>query len=163
MAISVVVNGTTYSLPTSGDVDWGADLSSFLQALAGEAAPWVAQFGAESSPADTVANYLRPGYTSGAADTVEASVRCPFSGLVSGLYVQCTTGPATSGQTITVRKNGADQTLTALLAAAGTQASDVTHSFSVSAGDRLSVKVQGVAGITVGAVKLVVSMALTHQ
>lgn len=38
MSVSVTFNGTTYTLPTSGEVDWGAALTSFLQSVASNAA-----------------------------------------------------------------------------------------------------------------------------
>lgn len=34
MSVSVTLDGITYELPTSGDVDWGAALTSFLRAVA---------------------------------------------------------------------------------------------------------------------------------
>lgn len=38
MSVSVSFNGTTYTLPTTNDVDWGAALTAFLQAVASNVA-----------------------------------------------------------------------------------------------------------------------------
>ena len=158
MSQSTNLCGTVHTLPTSNDTDWGAALAAFLAAVPTKLGPSVLHFGSGTTPADTADNFLRPGFEAAAADTTEIYFRVPLAGKMSKLYVQATTAPGTSGQVITVRKEAADTALTATLAAAGTQAADTTHSFTVAAGDRIAVKVKGVAGISAGAVNLVVSM-----
>ena len=66
---------------------------------------------------------------------------CSRSGTVSALYIIVNAAPG-AGITIafTIRKNGVDTTLTATVAAGATTASDTSNSFSISAGDALSVK-----------------------
>jgi hypothetical protein len=187
MATTVTFNGTLYSLPTTGETDWAALVSALLSSLATNAAtkttaqtltnktltapvitaspsvgPALLMFGSSSHPANTTSNYLRPGFVAAAADTTEISVRVPFDAKISNLYVQATTGPTTQGVNIYVRKNGVDTLLTAFLAAAATQALNNGNTFTVVAGDRLSVKVVGISGITVAAANLIVSMELTQ-
>jgi hypothetical protein len=62
------------------------------------------------------------------------------SGTVRNLYFAINAAEATNDITITVRKNGTDQTLTVTLTHGSTSVSDTTHSFTVAAGDLLSVK-----------------------
>lgn len=139
-------------------MDWAKALGDFLAALPVALGPGVLHFGTFDTAADTTDRYLCPGYDPTPAATVEVKVRVPAAGKVSALYVQAATGPVTAGQVVTVRKNGVDTALAATLAAAGAQASDLAHSFTVAAGDTISVKVKGATGITDGATQLLVSM-----
>lgn len=264
MSVNVTLNGVSYTLPTTGEVDWGSNLTAFLQAIAAgvlqktggtftltadidfgagfglkaayyksrhaspsgagilrlgntESVGWrnaanggnlelkpgssdgllnynsvelvnltaaqtltnktltapvisscaslgvgVITFGTQASPANTTLNFLRPIYKAVTADTFEVFLRAPAAGKISGLYVEAFTGPATQGQTITVRKNGVAQTLTCLLAAGASETADASNSFTVAAGDRISVSIQGIAGITGGAGEVIASMKFTQ-
>lgn len=66
----------------------------------------------------------------------------PYAGTVRNLYGRVSTAPA-AGQTftLTVMKNGAAQTLTCQFTDAGVTANDTSNSFSVVAGDRVSMRV----------------------
>lgn len=163
MATTVTIDGTGYPLPSAGSTGWASIIGRFFSALGSNLGPSVLHFGSATTPANTATNYLRPGFVAAAADTVAVNVRVPFTGVASKLYLQATTGPVTSGQTVTVMKNGVATALTASLAAAGTQGADTTHSFSVTAGDYLSVKVVGAASIATGAINLVASFRITNQ
>lgn len=62
-------------------------------------------------------------------------------GTISNLYIKATGAPGgADSYTYTLRVNGVDTTLTATISAAGTSASDLTHTVSVSAGDLISYK-----------------------
>ena len=160
MSYSVSINGTSYTLPDAGEVDWAGKLQLLFQALVAAGAS-AFTFGSKTTPANTSSLFLVPGGSDDVADASEYTVRVPCAGKVSKLYVQALAAPVTQGQVVTVRKNASDQTLTATLAAAATQAEDATHSFTVAAGDRLSVKVAGVAGIATGATGLRATILLT--
>jgi hypothetical protein len=80
------------------------------------------------------------GISESAAETDQYLI-CPVAGTVRNLYVQ-TDGPPGGAETFTytVRKNGADQTVTCVVSAAAITGNDTTHSFVVAAGDKLTVK-----------------------
>ncbi len=188
MSISITWNGTTYTWPSSGQsTDWTASVLSLIQSFAANAATkttaqtltnktltaptisgvtslgvGVLQFGNASTAADTTARYLRPGYSSAAADTTEVKLRAPAAGRISGLYVQSSAATAGDTTVVTVRKNGSDQALACTVAAAGTQAADATNSFTVAAGDAISVKVVSGASIATGLTNPIVTMAFTQ-
>ncbi len=64
----------------------------------------------------------------------------PFAGVVKNLYVVISVAPGgTATRTFTLRKNGSDQAVTCTVPAGGTTASDTTHSFTVVAGDALTI------------------------
>lgn len=68
----------------------------------------------------------------------------PFSGTVKNFYISLKTAPG-SGKTqiVMVRKNEADTTLTCTVADTNTACNDTTHSFTVAAADRLTLKISG--------------------
>lgn len=80
----------------------------------------------------------------------------PFAGTVSMLYVRTSTAqPSTGSLTFTVTKNGVASTIVATIAAnaAAGQASDLTHSFTVAAGDEVEIVIQNNATSTSAAVR----------
>lgn len=84
------------------------------------------------------------------AFTTEIQAQVPYntSGVISGLYVYVITNDL-GASTVTLRKNGADTSLTVTVGASGTGASeDLTHTVTVAAGDKLSWKVVTGAGAT---------------
>jgi hypothetical protein len=81
-------------------------------------------------------------YTSELSAEALGQIPVPFSGTVKNLHVQYENGSTVStNRTFTVRQNGVDSSLTCVVSSA--TGSDTTHSFSVSAGDLISVKVVG--------------------
>ncbi len=84
------------------------------------------------------------GLPSGSYSTTEASVsnvRFPMAGTVSNFYAKCQTAPGTGKSWIcTVRKNGVDTTVTATVSDTNTTATDTTHSFTVAAGDYITIR-----------------------
>lgn len=134
-------------------------------ARAGESAPTIIGFGASTLNGPTDAEYLYCWYVEATATALTDLWRIPVPtpGKISKLRIRvATAGDGTgSGSAFTVRKNGSDQTLTATLAIAATSASDTSNSFTVVAGDEISVKVVTAAGQTVQPTKVQVTMALT--
>lgn len=168
MPLVLSFDNQSYTLPTRGETDWATLLNAFLTAVAGGAAtlgragPAVLVFGASSHPANTSNNYLWPGFANDDADAVELFVRAPVAGFLNRMKVQAVTGPATQGVDFTVRVNGVDTGLSVTLGASATQAGIVSESpVGVDEGDRISVKVAGVSGISGAALFPVVSMAFT--
>lgn len=77
-----------------------------------------------------------------AAVEADTYLVCPVAGVVKNLYVVAD-GVAGAGQsfTYTMRKNAVDQTVTCSISGgAATTGNDTTHSFSVAAGDTLTMK-----------------------
>lgn len=135
------INGTNYTLPTSGEADWDTLLSSWFTALSRVGAG-ILYFGNSSVP-NSGTNYLRPLYRDSAADTTEVVVAVPFTGVLRALYLKAGTAPAGGSHVFTVRKNGVDQSMTATMAAAATTASDTSNTVNVTAGDTISIKTTG--------------------
>jgi len=118
-------------------------------------------FGANDMTTVATAVFLAPGYqaTAGAGEIKVAITR---AGTIRNLRVQiATAGVDTQTVTFTVRKNGVDTTLTCTKAndAAGA-ASDTTHSFTVVAGDLLSISVTKAAVVTSGQVGVTATIEL---
>lgn len=66
---------------------------------------------------------------------------CNKSGTVSNMYVKLSGTPdGTETYTLTARKNGTNQSLSVAISGSNTSGNDTTHSFSVAAGDLLSVQ-----------------------
>lgn len=88
----------------------------------------------------------------GSTPDTEANVRYLVArgGTVETLYAYASANSQTGSIVITVRKNGSNQALTLTLGAGATTGSDLTHSFSVSVGDILTVS--AVSGAGTGAV-----------
>lgn len=69
---------------------------------------------------------------------------CPTAGTIKNLYVELENdaGTAPDAYRFTLRKNGADQTLTVTITADDTTGNDLVNSFAVVAGDILTMKVE---------------------
>lgn len=113
-------------------------------------------FGADSLGTGATATYLAPGYIASSSVT-EVQFTCTRPGTIRNLYIQvATAGTDSSVVTFTVRKNGVDTALTTTKNNnTSGAASDTTHSFTVVAGDLISISVvkagvvtQGQAGVT---------------
>lgn len=159
MSYTVTFGGTNYELPSAEETNWSGMLKTFFAALVAGASSTLV-FGNRTTPANTSTNFLVPGNSDSVADTTERYVRAPRAGYIRAMYVQATTGPVTQGQTVTLRVNGSDIGSVAL-AAAATQANG-TFTQAIAAGDRISLKLVGTAGIATGAVNLVVSLSFTE-
>jgi hypothetical protein len=157
VSVAGTVNGVAVTLPTSGDTDNAATFAALLSALVGASASWL-QFGAASG-LTTSAVYLRPGNV--AADSTEVLLVAPKAGKCSMLFAIGTSNAAGGNVRVTVRKNGSDTALTCDVLSGASAASDETNTFTVAAGDTLSVKALGLSGYTSGLANLQVSFAVT--
>lgn len=99
----------------------------------------VLNFGQGAANAATT-TFLAPGSGAGST-TVEYQIPVPHAGTIRNMYIKAQTAPG-SGKTdvFTVRKNGVNTTLTASVVTTATTANDTTHSFTVAAGDLVSVQ-----------------------
>ncbi len=99
-------------------------------------------FGTGDTTTVATAVFLAPGWIATAiAAEIQQAVTRP--GTIRSLYIQATTaGVTASTNTYVVRKNGTNTALTTTIGNTATgSASDLTHSFTVVAGDLLSVQV----------------------
>lgn len=142
--------------------DGGIDSAVYIKATGSSTTGWVpiagtvAVFGTGSVGTAATAVFLAPGYIA-AAGATEISFAVTRPGTVRNLYVdQATAGVTGETNTYTVRKNGVDTTLTAaaLNTAAGV-VSDTTHSFTVIAGDVLSISCTKTGVVATGAANVV--------
>lgn len=99
-----------------------------------------------SSRATTVSNSATEfnglqGCAAGNATEANRDQVMPAPGVISKLHVDLNGAPAAGkSYAVTIRKAGADQTLTCTVSDSGTNCSDASNSFSVVAGDIVSVK-----------------------
>lgn len=103
----------------------------------------------KSGISEGTTNILGPWKSAGAGDAINEEnwiMVVPKSGTIRNLYVNADSNLLDVSTVFTVRKNGADQTLTCTLDAEVTTGNDTSHSFSVAAGDLISVKVVVGAG-----------------
>ena len=98
------------------------------------------QFGCIDLVNANATSYLFPGAADGYSE--EATIRAPHSGTLRNLYIQQRVASGASGRTdiYTVRVNATNTSITCTLDNA-TQGSDTTHNASISAGDRISIKI----------------------
>ena len=161
MATTADLNGTTYSIPQSGETGNGDDLTTYLVAVA-SAGSGILQFGNSATPSGAGTTYLHPGFAPATTSAgTEIKVRVPAAGKISNLYVQCTGGSTGGNIVLTVRANGSDTTITTTLAAAATQGADTSHTSTVTAGTAISVKVVAGGGTSAGAANLVATLLFT--
>lgn len=158
MATALSINGVDYDMPEVGEGDWGESLTELLEAIR-SAVAGIFQFGNSSTPNGAGTTYLRPSYLHAVTDGTEISLRAPAAGVIKALYVQAASAPSGGGLTFTVRVNGVDTSISCVMAAAATQAADSSHSYAVSAGDKISIKVVSTAttgaGVTLATLALV--------
>jgi hypothetical protein len=118
------------------------DLQTQISATSGSGKA-VVQFGDYSLGLTTTERFLYPGTAdNGTAKLEEVVLVCPFAGLIQNLHVTHTVvGTGSSTLTYTVRKNLIDTALSVVVLNTTNGGSDMTNSFSVVAGDRLSISV----------------------
>lgn len=97
--------------------------------------------GALTLGAVTAARYLAPGVGLLSASSTEIQLPVPRPGTMRNLRINCIAGVGPGNVTVTVRKNGVATTLTVTMLNTATSGSDTTHSFTVAAGDLISVQV----------------------
>lgn len=159
MSLIINFNGVDYTIPTTGDLDWSAQLNAYLVALSaanvGGKSPYLFTF-ANTQNDGNATRYMTTcvgqGTSAGLPLASDWWVPVPFAGTVTALQLKLSalcpadnTGGAHS--TWTVRLNGVDTAMTVNVNPnAGHDENtfaykiDNTHAFDVVAGDFLSVK-----------------------
>jgi hypothetical protein len=120
--------------------------------------------GNTDTPAAATEVCLDPGFgtrTAPASAGSYPSFVAPTALTFSNLRVKAKTGPGGAALDVTVWVNNAPTTITCQLAIAGTTASDVTHTATVTAGSLIEVRVKGAGVVTSGAVDITASLTLT--
>lgn len=118
--------------------------------------PMLLVFGNISTSATPATEYLDPGGSGRAATGNEPRLYLP-AGKIWKLRIGARTGPTGGTITVTFRKNGSDQLLTATLSIGGNTASDLTNSLTTVEGDWISVKAVSNSGVSAGSVDLYVT------
>lgn len=101
--------------------------------------PTLIAFGNTSTPNGAGVTYLDPWLVDRVSGANEIQMEVTSAGVLRRLRVLARVA-AGGDITITVRVNGGDSALTAVLTAAATAVQDLTHTVVVAAGDRISVK-----------------------
>ena len=149
-------------------LDGGQATTLYYKESGAAATGWVAVggspvvFGADDLSTVATALFFAPGYVLIALVTeVKFAVTRP--GTIRNLRVQvATAGTGAATVTYTVRKNGVDTALTCTLAnTASGGASDLVHSFTVVAGDQISISIVKSAVVVTGQRAVVASFELT--
>jgi hypothetical protein len=106
------------------------------------------QWGNDGISSTTTTRFMTPGYGDATARTSEISFKCPKTGTLRNLYIHVN-GTAGNGNNVvyTVRKAGADTSLTVTLASTSADGSDTSNTVSVTAGDLLSLKITKASSI----------------
>lgn len=120
--------------------------------------------GARDSNNTGATNYFSVVGSNGVSNTTENLVETIVAtgGTISKLRINLTAAPSTGKSFVyTLRVNGVDSALTCTVADAATTASDTTHSVSVAAGDRVSIKAVPSGTPTASTVRLCVSFTGT--
>ena len=90
----------------------------------------------------TVARFFAPGGMGLAVESaIEIQWAAPRAGTIRNLRIRCTAGTGGATNTYTVRKNGVNTTLTVGILNTATNGSNLANSFTVVAGDLISVQV----------------------
>jgi len=132
ISIAVVPTGT----PTApGIYYWDMEVNAAGQIIIG---------GNGNTPSNSATNYTNlqgPAITSWTATETNVQGICPTGGTISNLYVHAS-GAANTGAsyTFTVRDGGDTALTCAISGSSQTDNSDLTHSFTVAAGDKLALK-----------------------
>ena len=96
----------------------------------------------------------------GGTETIDKQFVCPKAGTIGDLFVRLSLAPgAGKNLVITVRKSGADQALTCTISDAAVIGNDITHTFTVAAGDYITIS----ANLTAGATAQLVSASVSYE
>lgn len=144
MSSDVTLNGSPFSVPEAGEVNYGVSLNTYLRALSAARGGFLF-FGATVGVDASETVYLQPGW-SGSPVNSPLAIPAPCTGRVAALAFDV--GDAETGDTITctVMKNGVATALVSTRPIGSTGVQVVTTGFSVSAGDRIAVRVVGGPG-----------------
>lgn len=118
-------------------------------------------FGTADAGTVATALFFAPGYEL-TSSAVELQIPVSRSGTIRNLYVNVK-GAGTDAATVTftVRKNGADQTLLATISNTATGAtSDLVNSFTVVAGDQISIQITKSGAVTAGQTNVIAVVEL---
>lgn len=97
--------------------------------------------GGTNVPSTTVNNFSAPcGVLAWTTTDASSRIVIPAAGTIGSLYADTDTDPASGSYVFTVTKGGVAQTLTCTLSTGVKTAHDTTHSFSVAAGDVISIR-----------------------
>jgi hypothetical protein len=150
MANSIVVEGTVAAAIGSLAMllTGGANTSMLWKETGTGTTGWVnygeyeTSWGALSGSLLTTNRFFAPGSLGLAVETtVEIQQPAPRAGRVRNLRLRCTAGTGGGNNTYRVRKNGADVAIQFTIANTATSGSDTSNSFTVVAGDLISVRV----------------------
>ncbi len=87
-------------------------------------------------------DFLTPGGNDGDSTAAAASMVWPTGGVIDKLYYRVSVAPGAAAsaksRTLTINKDGSDQTVTALIFETAVLGSDTSNSFSVAAGDKIA-------------------------
>jgi len=122
-------------------------------------------FGNQDTPGATTEVALDPGLGARTAPAVAGafpSIEAGRAGKLSKLRVTAFAGPGTSGIDVTVYVGGLATTMTCLLAAAGTSATDLVNTATVAVGDKIAVHCKGRGGISAGATEITATLLFTN-
>jgi hypothetical protein len=148
---------------TSVDGFMSAADKTKLDGVVAGANPAVLTWGNTGIGTSTTTRYLTPGFERATANTAATPLIVPATGVIRNLtvvHVAAGTGAATI--TYTVMKNGVATTLTLGISnTSATFVQDVTHSFSVAAGDQISLRVTKSAGTTTSPANVTASFELS--
>lgn len=99
------------------------------------------------STAETRYSGIHTGNSANSATEGEVRQVCPTAGTLKNLYISLSIDPGTSpdAYTYTLRKNGADTTLTCTIVADNTTGNDTAHTVAVVAGDVLTMSIAPVS------------------
>jgi len=148
--------------------DGGQDTAFYYKETGTGAAGWVpcgggpVVFGIGDAGTVATALYFAPGFTTATAGATELQINLPRPGTVRNLRVHVT-GAGTDAATVTytVRKNGVDTTLLTTLGNTATgNAVDTTHTFTVVAGDLLSISITKSGAVTAGQTNVTATVEL---
>lgn len=153
------LSGDLY-LPTAPTTATHAANKGYVDgAIARELLWGVADTNGQANPA----SFIPPGFSASASLTEIKWTACA-AGQLTVIRARARVGPTSAGadpvETFTVRKNGADTSLVVTLNAAQTSNLDNSplHTVTVAAGDDLSIGYAATAGITTGALDLMLSV-----
>lgn len=158
------VNGTAYfdGLVTAPSVPTAAGHLTNKAYVDGVLQSSMHLFGASDAGGNPATTYLWPGFGSTVALGNELWFEAVQAGTYVAMRVRNRTGPTTAAanpvETYTLRKNAVDTAIVVTLAAGVTNGQDATHSVTVVAGDLLSLKCVGSAGIISGSLGVVASL-----